>query len=58
MSDYTTDKQITAGDYVRKDGRFQRVVRVDGHAVFTDDGGVIGEEEIRLCDIKLESEAV
>ncbi len=54
--DYTPDKQIMAGDYVRKDGCWKEVLRVNGSAVFTEDGGVIDEHELHLCDIRLQSE--
>ena len=55
-AEYTPDRRIAAGDYVRKDGRFQRVLSVSGAAVFTEDGGVMDESELRLSDIKLASE--
>jgi len=54
--EYTPDRNIAPGDYVRKDGWFQRVLNVNGPAVFTEDGGVIDECCLHLSDIRLESE--
>ena len=55
MSRYTNE-DIEVGDYIKVDGEYQRVIRLDenGDIFFGDWGGVCGPEHV--TDIKLESE--
>jgi len=51
------------GDYVRKDGCIVKVIGIEGEPDFppvgylTDDGGCIGDSELGIDDVLLESEA-